>query len=116
MFVAAKFDGASIGAVYSSLGIAMIFMPTLLGIVADKWLSARNGSMPTNVMSSAPSRYSWPAEVTYTFGAMFFVILLNNLAYMPTLKLINTTWILMTDFPPIIRIWSCIGFILAMWA
>lgn len=41
MFVTLKFDGASIGAVYSSLGIAAVFMPTLLGIVADKWISAK---------------------------------------------------------------------------
>ncbi|MGU0016508.1 hypothetical protein ACVXG9_18780 [Escherichia coli] len=39
--VTLKFDGASIGAVYSSLGIAAVFMPALLGIVADKWLSAK---------------------------------------------------------------------------
>lgn len=43
MFVTLKFDGASIGAVYSSLGIAAVFMPALLGIVADKWLSAEMG-------------------------------------------------------------------------
>lgn len=41
MFVTLKFDGAAIGAVYSSLGIAALFMPTLLGIVADKWISAK---------------------------------------------------------------------------
>ena len=46
MFVTLKFDGASIGAVYSSLGIAAVFMPTLLGIVADKWLSAKWLYMP----------------------------------------------------------------------
>ncbi len=39
MFVTLKFDGAAIGAVYSSLGIAAVLMPTLLGIVADKWIS-----------------------------------------------------------------------------
>ena len=33
MFVTLKFDGAAIGAVYSSLGIAAVLMPTLLGIV-----------------------------------------------------------------------------------
>lgn len=45
MFVTLKFDGASIGAVYSSLGIAAVFMPTLLG----SWLtngSVRNGCTP----------------------------------------------------------------------
>lgn len=64
MFVTLKFDGASIGAVYSSLGIAAVFMPTLLGIVADKWLSAK-WSMPC-VMSSRHhaihgrgSHYAW---------------------------------------------------------
>ncbi len=54
---------------------------------------------------------------------MFFVILLNSLAYMPTLGLINTISYyrlqsagmdIVTDFPPI-RIWGTIGFILAMW-
>ena len=34
-------DIISDGAVYSSLGIAAVFMPALLGIVADKWLSAK---------------------------------------------------------------------------
>ena len=62
------------------------------------------------------------AEVT-TPGAMFMVILLNSLAYMPTLGLINTISYyrlqsagldIVTDFPPI-RIWGTIGFILAMW-
>ncbi|MBQ0740781.1 MFS transporter, partial [Aquimarina celericrescens] len=59
-----------------------------------------------------------------TPGAMFFVILLNSLAYMPTLGLINTISYyrlqsagmdIVTGFPPI-RIWGTIGFILAMWA
>ena len=51
MFVTLKFDGASIGAVYSSLGIAAVFMPALLGIV-------RNGYMPF-ATPLALSRCSW---------------------------------------------------------
>ncbi len=51
------------------------------------------------------------------------MILLNSLAYMPTLGLINTISYyrlksagldIVTDFPPI-RIWGTIGFIMAMW-
>ena len=57
MFVTLKFDGASIGAVYSSLGIAAVFMPALLGIVADKWLSAK-WYMPF-ATPLALSRCSW---------------------------------------------------------
>ncbi len=56
MFVTLKFDGASIGAVYSSLGIAAVFMPALLGIVADK--QVRNGYMPF-ATPLALSRCSW---------------------------------------------------------
>ncbi|SUG23008.1 nucleoside permease [Salmonella enterica subsp. arizonae] len=120
MFVTLKFDGASIGAVYSSLGIAAVFMPTLLGIVADKWLSAKWVYALCHVVGAVTLFMA--AEVT-TPGAMFFVILLNSLAYMPTLGLINTISYyrlqsagmdIVTDFPPI-RIWGTIGFILAMW-
>ncbi len=54
-----------------------------------------------------------------TPGAMFAIILLNSLAYMPTLGLVNTISYfrlqsaghdIVTDFPPI-RIWGTIGFI-----
>lgn len=55
MFVTLKFDGASIGAVYSSLGIAAVFMPALLGIVADKWLSTTG--IPADC-SNRPDRVS----------------------------------------------------------
>jgi NHS family xanthosine MFS transporter len=34
------FSGSQIGAVFSTLGIASLFMPALMGIVADKWLNA----------------------------------------------------------------------------
>ena len=62
------------------------------------------------------------AQVT-TPGEMFLVILLNSLAYMPTLgdqyHLLLPPAVggldIVTDFPPI-RIWGTIGFILAMWA
>ncbi|HHY2866440.1 TPA: nucleoside permease [Enterobacter hormaechei subsp. xiangfangensis] len=120
MFVTLKFDGASIGAVYSSLGIAAVFMPTLLGIVADKWLSAKWLYMLCHLVGAGTLFMA--AEVT-TPGAMFMVILLNSLAYMPTLGLINTISYyrlksagldIVTDFPPI-RIWGTIGFIMAMW-
>lgn len=41
MFVILKFDGVFIGVVYSLLGIVAVFMFALLGIVVDKWLSAK---------------------------------------------------------------------------
>ena len=32
------FTGGQIGAFFATMGIASIFMPTLMGIVADKWI------------------------------------------------------------------------------
>lgn len=121
MFVTLKFDGAAIGAVYSSLGIAALFMPTLLGIVADKWISAKWVYAACHLVGALTLFLA--AQVT-TPSAMFVVILLNSLAYMPTLGLVNTISYyrlqnagmdIVRDFPPI-RIWGTIGFILAMWA
>jgi NHS family nucleoside permease-like MFS transporter len=121
MFVTLKFQGAEIGAVYSSLGIASVFMPALLGIVADKWLSAKWVYAICHLVGAITLFIA--AGVT-TPGAMFAIILLNSLAYMPTLGLVNTIsyarlqnagYDIVTDFPPI-RIWGTIGFILAMWA
>lgn len=120
MFVTLKFDGAAIGAVYSSLGIAAVFMPTLLGIIADKWVSARWLYAGCHVVGAITLYFA--AQVT-TPSAMFIVILLNSLAYMPTLGLVNTISYyrlqsagmdIVSDFPPI-RIWGTIGFIFAMW-
>lgn len=120
MFVTLKFDGASIGAVYSSLGIAAVFMPALLGIVADKWLSAKWVYAICHTIGAITLFMA--AQVT-TPEAMFRVILINSFAYMPTLGLINTISYyrlqnagmdIVTDFPPI-RIWGTIGFIMAMW-
>lgn len=120
MFVTLKFDGASIGAVYSSLGIAAVFMPALLGIVADKWLSAKWVYAICHTIGAITLFMA--AQVT-TPEAMFLVILINSFAYMPTLGLINTISYyrlqnagmdIVTDFPPI-RIWGTIGFIMAMW-
>ncbi|MGK9175032.1 nucleoside permease [Yokenella regensburgei] len=121
MFVTLKFQGAEIGAVYSSLGIASVFMPALLGIVADKWLSAKWVYAICHLIGAITLCIA--ATVT-TPGAMFAIILLNSLAYMPTLGLVNTIsyarlqnagYDIVKDFPPI-RIWGTIGFILAMWA
>ncbi|MCU8650487.1 nucleoside permease NupG, partial [Escherichia coli] len=87
MFVTLKFDGAAIGAVYSSLGIAAVFMPALLGIVADKWISAKWVYAICHTIGAITLFMA--AEVT-TPEAMFLVILINSFAYMPTLGLINT--------------------------
>ena len=38
-FVTKKWDAADFGAVFSTLGLSSLFMPTLMGIVADRWIN-----------------------------------------------------------------------------
>jgi len=35
-----NFTGTEVGKIYSSMALASIIMPALIGIVADKWISA----------------------------------------------------------------------------
>ena len=39
-FTTKQWDGQSFGAIFSTLGIASILMPAIVGIIADKWVSA----------------------------------------------------------------------------
>ena len=33
-------SGAQFGAIFSTIGIASLFMPTIFGIIADRWINA----------------------------------------------------------------------------
>lgn len=121
MFITLHFKGEDIGAVYSTLGIAAVITSTLFGIVADKWISAKWVYAACHFIGAIMLFIA--AKVT-TPTAMFTVILLNSLVYMPTLGLSNTISYyrlqnagldIVAAFPPI-RIWGTIGFIAAMWA
>jgi len=121
MFITLNFKGEDIGAVYSTLGIAALITSTLFGIVADKWISAKWIYAACHFGGAVTLFIA--ASVT-TPSAMFIVILLNSLVYMPTLGLSNTISYyriqnagmdIVAEFPPI-RIWGTIGFIVAMWA
>src|SRR6185503_8803369 len=40
MIVTLGFTGGEVGTIYATMGIASLFMPGLLGIVADRWMNA----------------------------------------------------------------------------
>ena len=114
------FTGAEIGAVFSTLGIASLFMPALMGIVADKWLNAEKVLGICHIIGAGMLLLA----STVTNPNMFFwVMLLNSMFYMPTIALNNTVsyiileqkgFDIVKDFPPI-RVWGTVGFIAAMW-
>ena len=40
MIVTLGFSGGQVGSIYATMGVAALFMPGLMGIVADRWLNA----------------------------------------------------------------------------
>ena len=114
------FSGAQIGAVFSTLGIASLFMPALLGIVADKWINAERLLGISHLIGAG---LLFIASTIKDPVAFFWIMLLNSMFYMPTIALNSTVsyvilekngYNIVKDFPPI-RVWGTVGFILAMW-
>ncbi|EHJ1676572.1 nucleoside permease, partial [Salmonella enterica] len=114
-----KFTGSEVGFIFSSLGLAAVVMPPVVGIIADKWISANRIYIFCHLISAA-SLYGM--STIADSSAMFWMMLLNAVAYMPTIALSNTISYFslekngqgVLDFPSI-RIWGTIGFIIAMW-
>lgn len=113
-------DGTGFGSAMSSLGLASIIMPALIGIIADRWIPAQKlygilhltGAVSFFILSQATTPASF---ITMMFFTMF--------TYIPTLSLQNAVSYhilskekldIVTVFPPI-RVWGTIGFVLSMW-
>ena len=114
------FEGGEIGAIFATGGIASIIMPGLTGIIADKWVNAERLYALLHFIGAGALFYAASAT---SYQQMYVAMLLNMLAYMPTLALTNTISYnalekykmdLVKDYPPI-RVWGTVGFICAMW-
>jgi NHS family xanthosine MFS transporter len=112
--------GSAFGALFSTMGIASLFMPALMGIIADKWINAEKLLGICHILG---------AIVLFTLpmvkdpSTMFWVLHLHMCFYMPTLALsIAVAYSalkrngqdVVKDYPPI-RVWGTIGFIVALW-
>ena len=113
-------SGAQFGAIFSTMGIAAIFMPSLMGIVADKWVNAEKLYGVLHILGGI---VLCTVPMVKDPGTMFWVMLLNMIFYMPTLALsIAVSYSVLkkeghdvqTAYPPI-RVWGTIGFIVALW-
>ena len=118
-FVEKKWNGAEFGLVFSTMGFASLIMPTLFGIVADKWkanyvyaiLHLLFGiTMCLLPFIDAPIPFFWVLLIAMSF-------------YMPTIGLNNSIGFTIlknegkdpTKYFPPIRVWGTVGFIVAMW-
>ena len=115
-----QWDGAQFGAIFSTMGIASIFMPTLCGIVADRWINAEKLYGALHILGGLTLFYVPQVTSPTDF---FWVILVAMIFYMPTIALSNSVAYnalkkgnldVVKDFPPI-RVWGTVGFIVAMW-
>lgn len=112
--------GAEFGANFSTMGISAVFMPAIVGIIADRWINAEKLLGICHIIGAAILFYLPHVNNPISF---FWVLLLYMIFYMPTISLANTVSYtalikngkdIIKDFPPI-RVWGTIGFIVAMW-
>lgn len=113
-------SGAEFGAIFSTMGISSIFMPTITGIIADRWVNAERLYGILHLCGAA-TLFALP--LVNDPNVFFWVILLNMVFYMPTLSLSitvcysalkNNNMDVVKVFPPI-RTWGTVGFIVALW-
>ena len=81
------FSGAQIGAVFSTLGIASLFMPAIMGIIADKWMNAERVLGLCHIIGAII--LFWASTITDP-SLFFWAMLLNSMFYMPTIAMNNT--------------------------
>ena len=118
--------GANIGVFYSIQGVVSIFMPALMGIVADRWIPAQKLlGICHGIAGALMIAAGWYGLTTdaVQFSTLFTLYSLSVAFYMPTLALSNSVAYNALDkagldtvkaFPPI-RVFGTIGFICTMW-
>jgi NHS family xanthosine MFS transporter len=113
-------SGTHFGAIFSTMGIASLFMPSLAGILADKWINAER---LYGLFQIAGAIVLFMMPMVDNPELMFWVMLLNMIFYMPTISLSITVAYnalkrdgldVVSVYPPI-RVWGTIGFIAATW-
>ena len=119
--------GSHIGIFYSVQGIVSIFMPAMLGIVADRWVPAQKLLGTSHLLAAlfmlSAGLYGLQAGTEVSFPLFFSLYTLSVAFYMPTLALSNSVAYTILErggmetvkaFPPI-RVFGTIGFICTMW-
>lgn len=113
--------GSKVGNTYGTMGWASLFMPAILGILADKYLRAEIVLGLSHLFAGVALYY---ASTVHTASEMYWAIFAVSCFYMPTIGLSNSvSYVLLSrenldvqkSFAPI-RVWGTVGFIVAEWA
>jgi NHS family xanthosine MFS transporter len=112
------FEGFQIGKVFTTLGLASLVMPAVVGIIADKYLNAQKVLGLLHIIGAGFMIY---LAQTQDYDTFFWLTLGYLTMYMPTLGLANSVSYSLLEkheydvvkvFPGI-RVWGTIGFIVA---
>lgn len=118
--------GAEISWFYAIQGIVSIFMPTIMGIVADKYVQPQRLLGFCHLVAGAAMLtlcHMGASDAMPDKAAFIAVYVVSAAFYMPTIALANTTAFTslkdrgmdtVRDFPPI-RVFGTVGFIATMW-
>lgn len=119
-FQTKQWSGTEFGAIFSTMGIASLFMPSIAGIIADRWVNAEK---LYGIFQICGAIVLFTIPMINDPFTMFWVMLLNMMFYMPTISLsIAVAYSalkradkdVVTYYPPI-RVWGTVGFIVALW-
>ena len=114
-----SFSGRQIGSFFATMGIASLFMPAIMGIIADRWIPAQKLLGICHIIGAALLVVAAPQR---EYLPLYSLILCSVMFYMPTISLSNSVaYNALTKsgldtvkaFPPI-RVWGTVGFICAM--
>lgn len=113
--------GSRVGDTYGTMGWAALFMPAIMGILADKYIRAEIVLGISHIIGGAGLYY---ASTVTTADEMFWAIFFVSCFYMPTIGLSNSVsysllskhqFDIQKTFAPI-RVFGTVGFIVAEWA
>lgn len=117
--------GGNIGIFFAMQGIVSLFMPAIIGIIADRWVPAQKLLGICHLLAAGfmlgAGYYGMTAE-TVEFGTLFTLYSFSVAFYMPTIALSNSVAYsvlrgagldTVKAFPPI-RVFGTVGFICAM--
>ena len=118
---------AKIGSFFAIQGIVSLFMPALMGIVADRWIPAQKLLGICHFLAAVFMALAGYMGMKYgadiRFGQIFPYYAISVAFFMPTIALGNSVSYnalskagmdIVKDFPPI-RVFGTIGFIASMW-
>ncbi|CAK7020193.1 MAG: Nucleoside permease NupG [Petrimonas sp.] len=114
-----KFTGVQIGSFFATMGIASLFMPGVMGVIADRWIPAQKLLGISHLIAGF---FLFLAAPQTEYAPLYTYVLLSVMFYMPTIALSNSVaYTSLTScgletvksFPPI-RVWGTVGFIVSM--